>query len=307
MRPICLLLACAALSACSASAPVVEPLPPRPVVRSAEAPPPPPEPAPPPEVVPEEPPPPPVPTPRGTIQTRAYYEPVDVSEWVLTNGATVVFKPLATGRLDLLAVDCPASPVPETRTGPASDLAGLLQRSTISPSASATYVVVGDATRESVELAAAQALVLGVVPPAGDLNLWVRFPNSYQLALQPESDAVFAVLIEALRARPNGSQTKGTKRPCDETTWLQDGPDAGTLARFAPTAADVTAARSRVQSLLGSPQFWAEALATLYAPSGTLRPSRDPAFVAAFATRLARVSSQDVSALAVRLAASSSN
>lgn len=319
------LLAAAALSGCAASAPAVtEAPPPLPRPRPVYVPPPPPPVA---VVVPEAPPPPPPVAPRGTVATRTQYERAGVTEWILTNGATVVFKPLPNeGAVDGVAFERSreASGGATRLVGdrrPSDDLAALFavplpraEQAGAAPAgraSRATYVLVGDARPGDVEAAAARALVVGagvLFRPA--LGPPIRPGAGYRVAAPPESDAAFEVLAELLAARA-GSSRPASERPFAErdaragTTTLWNGPDAVRLARLDPTAAELADARARVARTRPlDAGFWARALADLYQAGGDVRPARDPAFVADFAARVARVSVRDVADLAARLAAS---
>jgi hypothetical protein len=316
LRPFIVLLAAAALSACAGSAPIAEappvrpPAPRPPVVRPA-----PPEPV---AAVPDPGAPAPASAPRGTVASRAYYPEADVTEWVLTNGATVVFKPLPNGgNVDLLALErLDAS----DGTGPRERVSanrsprgeGLTYRFgallPVGEAANTVYVVVGDATPGEIEAAAAPALVRGTrrednrLPVPDDVFVM----GGYRVSAPPESDAAVAVLVEILRARHGPSQVSAVRDEWAGTTTLFLGDRAGErpLARFRPTAAEVAAARSAARARLTAPTFWTAALADLYRTDGDLRPSRDPAFVAEFPARVARVSERAVTDLASRLAAS---
>jgi hypothetical protein len=246
------------------------------------------------------PPAPPAQAPRGTVQARTHYAEADVTEWLLTNGATVVFKPLPNGgSVDLLAfrrTTDPATLAPceakATLRRPADELSGLFDTSL---GRGAVYVVVGDARPGDVEQAAARLLTrVDSSPRCADDADQMR---SYTVAAGPETDATFAVLAELL-----SGPTRTTRDAWTGTTTLWT--DAR-ITQFRPTAAQVAAARAAVtERLAESPAFWTEALADLYRTEDDLRPTRDPAFVARFATRVARVSAQSVSDLASRLAAS---
>ena len=326
------LLAAAALSGCAGSAPAIAeappvqpPSPPRPVYV-------PPPPSPPPPVAPvvAEAPPPPT-APRGTVATRTHYERAGVTEWILTNGATVVFKPLPNeGTVDLVAFERPPGTAAEA--GPAvgdrrlsadlavlfeaplfpSDLSGEAPGTGRAGASRATYVLVGDARPGDVEAAAARALVVGAgvaFQPAHGPPIQPGGPG-YRVSAPPESDAAFEVLTEILAAR-GGSARAPSERPFTErdaragTTTLWNGVDASRLARLDPTPAELADARARVaRTRLASADFWARALADLYQTGGDIRPTRDPAFVADFASRVARVTARDVADLAARLAAS---
>lgn len=235
--------------------------------------------------------------PRGTVQTRAYYAEADVWEWVLTNGATVVFKPLPNGGMvDLLGVaDRPGGCSPRySAQSPAGDLSGLFQELL---GASAVYVVVGDARPGEVEVAAARLLRLmpedaPCVDPAG---------LAFAYTLPPVADdATLAVLVEVLRER--GLSTFARSAP--GRTVLAGAPEAAALASLRPTADKINAARAAVSRRIDTAPYWLNALADLYRTAGDLRPSRDPSFVARFPARVARVSAADVNALAARFAAS---
>lgn len=329
MRLVLLVASCATLTACAGSAPVAETLPPPRVVRPAPVPPAPVS-APVVVSVPEAPPAAP-PVPRGTVDTRAYYESVDATEIVLANGVRVLFKPLPNGGKVLagailrvadpvagrtseprMMLDEPTAALRVLLTNVRRVLAG--EDGGASPQ---TIVLVGDATPEEVEVAAAWALVLDEAPPAA------HYPDiddpAYLVSAPPESDATFAVLVQWLKTHvPLQADDASTRR--DEwagTTALLgfsaglpsiDGlprPDVVALAEVRPTATEVEAARAEVaRALPQSAAFWVEALADLHRTGSEFGPSRDPAFLASFTQRVMRVSAQDVTALAVRLAAS---
>lgn len=299
MRLAVVLLAAAALSACAGSAPTAAappgrlpaPRSPAPIVRPAP--------------LPERPaavlvePAPPRAAPRGTVALRSYYPEADVTEWILTTGATVVFKPLPNGAaVDLLAfrrTADPASLMPcEARTEgrlPTDSLDGLFDTSL---GGRAVYVVVGDARPGEVEQAAARLLTR---PDAPLRCASASGSQAYTVEAAPESDATFAVLVELLVG-----PARATRDAWTGTTTLHT--DAS-LAALRPTAASVAAARAAVaEQRAESPAFWAEALADLYRTEGEIRPSRDPAFVSDFASRVARVTERAVTELAARLAAS---
>ncbi|HEX8384980.1 MAG TPA: hypothetical protein VF576_02295 [Rubricoccaceae bacterium] len=254
--------------------------------------------------------------PRGTVATRAYYAEADVTEWTLTNGATVVFKPLPNGgNVDLLAfrpLDALGAPGPRERTASHQSPPGALPSGfeTVAGvgTARAVYIAVGDATPGEVEAAAARALVLGTrreenrLPVPDDVSTG----GAYRVSVPPESDAAVAVLAEILTARHEPEQVRSVRDEWAGTTTLFIGDRAGegSLNRFQPTAAEVASARTAARGRLSHATYWVNALADLYRTDGDLRPSRDPAFVADFASRVARVSSQDVAQLAARFAAS---
>jgi hypothetical protein len=181
---------------------------------------------------------------------------------------------------------------------PAGELSGLFDAG-LGPRA--VYVAVGDARPGEVEQAAARLLTLpDTGAPCDDAT--VQGPAFYAPA-PPESDAAVAVLIELLVAR--GLQPVARRDVLGRTVTLSGIPDADVLRTVRPTAAALGPARTAAAARLAeSPAFWAEALAVLYLTDGDLRPSRDPAFVARFPSRGARVSSQAVADLAARLAAS---
>ena len=295
-RLAAVLIALTTLSACSGGARVAEPPPPPPVAVRPPRPgplPTPPLPAPPAVVVAPVAPP---QAPRGTIQTRTYYAEADVTEWVLATGATVVFKPLPAGgavRLlgvaPVLGMACEARIIAERTSG---DLAGLFERS-LGPRA--VYVVVGDARPGEVELAAARLLTLAPASPpcASDGPA-----HSYALPAEPEADAALAVLVEVLRARGDAAFA----RTSGGLTTL--GGSSGALTTLRPTDAELAAARSAAARRPDDAAYWLDALAALYTAPGEVRPPRDPALVARFPSRVARVSSRAVADLAARFAAS---
>ena len=322
------LLAAAALSGCAVSAPVVAEAPPSPPPpRPVYIPPPPPPVA---VVVPEAPPPPPPAAPRGTVATRTHYARADVTEWILTNGATVVFKPLPNeGTVDLVAFERASESATEAARDVGdrrlsadlavlfeaplfeSDPSGQVPAGVRAGASRATYILVGDARPGDVEAAAARVLVAG----AGStfqpvLGPSIRPGAGYRVSAPPESDAAFEVLAELLTARAGPAQPAYERAFAERdaragTATLWNGPDAARLARLDPTPAELADARARVARTRPSDVgFWARALADLYHTTGDIRPARDPAFVADFAARVARVSARDVADLAARLAAS---
>ncbi|HEX9952439.1 MAG TPA: hypothetical protein VGB53_11765 [Rubricoccaceae bacterium] len=304
---VSLVLAAASLTACAGSAPVAvaPPPPPRPAAQPVRPPLPPP-PAPAAVVVPPAAPP---QAPRGTVQTRTYYAEADVTEWVLTNGATVVFKPLPNeGRVDLLGATVTTDPgratsceVQRRSSREAGSLAGLFEAGL---GRRAVYVAVGDARPGEVEQAAARLLTLPDTPPPCE-SVRAAGPE-FSASVPLEADATAAVLVELLIAR--GQRPVLQRDAGTGSTTLRGIPEADVLRTLRPTAAALGAARTAAAARLAeSPAFWADALAALYLADGDLRPSRDPAFVARFPSRVARVSAESVAALAARFAASSSN
>ncbi len=258
---------------------------------------PPPPPAEPVDVAPTAPPAAPPAAPRGTIQTRTHYAEADVTEWVLTNGATVVFKPIPNGGMvDLLGVSgrsVACSPRYSAQS-PAGDLSSLFREAL---DASAVYVVVGDARQAEVEVSAARLLRMRpedapCVDPAG-------LAFSYALPLV-EDDATLSVLVEVLRAR--GLSTFARNAP--GRTVLAGAPEAAALVALRPTAGEISAARAAVSQRIDTAPYWLNALADLYLTDVDLRPSLDPSFVSRFPARIARVSARTVTDLAARFAAS---
>ena len=180
--------------------------------------------------------------------------------------------------------------------------------------AGATYVVVGNARPDDVEVAAARTLVLGagVVYFAEDPQLvWLADAAAYRAAVPSDADAAVAVLVDLLRTRTGPLMEGmdgiiGVER--DEparTTTLRVQRDAASPVGLRVTPAELAAAKARVARLPAeNPDFWTSALADLYQTPGEVRPSRDPAFVAAFPARVARVTERAVMDLAVRFATS---
>ena len=289
-------LAAATLSACAGSAPVAvaPPLPrPAPPVRPQEPPPPAPVAV---AVAPVA----PAQAPRGTVASRAYYAGADVTEWTLTNGATVVFKPLPNGgNVDLVGVDsAPGSCTSRySEQRPTGDLAGLFREAL---GARAVYVVVGDARPGEVEQAAARLLTR--TPPSAPCVGPASLAGSFTVPTDADADAVLAVLIEVLRVR--GSEAFA--RSAGGRTTL-GGASGAALAALRPSDADMATARAAASRRPEAAAFWLDALASLYSAPGDVRPSRDPAFVSRFPTRVARVSAASVASLAARFAASPSN
>ena len=320
MRLPLLLCLSAAASACAGSAPAVEAPRPRPVAVR-----PPPRPPAPVAVVPEAVPAPPA-APRGTVASRSHYAEADVTEWILSNGATVVFKPLPTpsGGVIVQAFERAAPGGTARLTGSTRQpdaLGGLFATPLFRASeadrpggAGATYIVVGNARTADIEVAAAQTLVLGVgvvfstddSPPFAPQNAAV-----YRVAVPPDADAAVAVLVHVLgaRARPQALGTDAIinieRDESSGTTTLYVTPGAASPVGLRVSPEELDAARRRVARLPAeSPEFWASALAALYQTPGDIRPSRDPAFVADFPARAARVTERAVMDLAARFATS---
>lgn len=235
---------------------------------------------------------PPLEAPRGTVQTRAYYAEADVSEWVLTNGAMVVFKPIPNGGMVSFSnpSPCNSGASPQQPVGSLSELFG------VSYGPRALYVLAGDARPGEVEQAAARLLTLPEsIRICGDGSYP---PSAYRVAVEPDDDAALAVLVELLRARGGSAYSR---------LWNGQATLAGAptdLATLRPTADDLGAARAAASRHIDAAAFWLEALGALYATDGALRPARAPAFVARFPARVARVSARDVTDLAARFAAS---
>lgn len=291
-RLAALLTALVTLSACSGGPRVAAPPPPPiaalpPPPRAMEPVPPPPAPV---VVAPEAQP----QAPRGTVQARAFYAEADVTEWVLATGATVVFKPLPNGgSVELLGVAPSLGTACEARTTSSrtsGDLAGLFETS-LGPRA--VYVVVGDARPGEVEQAAARLLTLR---PADGPCAAAAGGRTVQTAADEAAEV--AVLVEVLRARGE----MAFARTSGGQTTLGGAP--GTLAALRPTDAELAAARSAAARRPEAAAFWLDALASLYTSPGDVRPPRDPAVVARFPARVARVSSRAVADLAARFAAS---
>lgn len=299
LRVLLLLSAFAVLSACAGSAPVAveaPPPPPPPVaVQSVPRPPPPPPPAV--AVVPEPPPAPPPSAPRGTLESRTFYERSEVSEWILATGATVVFRPMVTGSALMLVARSTAARAERHVDGRAGtgDLVRLVQRlaAVLGPDVapeSTTYVLVGAASAAEIEAAAARALVNpgAPAPPLG---------NSYRISMEP--DPALAMLLDVLVSRDPSADVFAVHSGGVTTLW--GAPEAATLAILRPTQAEVTAlARSAA-----SPALWTRSLADLYRAGQALRPSADPATIArAITPPPAATTAEQVAALAARFAAS---
>lgn len=294
-----LVLATATLSACAGSAPVaVRPPPPRPAPQRVR-------PAPPPApVAVVVPPAAPAQAPRGTIQTRTYYAEADVTEWVLSNGATVVFKPLPNGGQVAMTGIVPGDPTCDRRMSglaPAGNLSSLFSASLGS---TAVYAVVGDARPGEVEQVAARLLTLAAAEPRCMAEGFSR--SVYSVTASAESDAALAVLAELLTRQ---GHTPVQQRALPTGRFILSGDvSPADLAGLRPSADDLNAARATVAARLAeSPEYWMRSLLDLYHTDSTLRPSRDPAFVSRFSARVARVSAESVTALASRFAASPSN
>lgn len=232
--------------------------------------------------------------PRGTVQSRAHYAEADVTEWTLTNGATVVFKPLPNGgRVERVVAPEECRFLDER---PPDGLAGLFDAFYGS---SSVYVLVGDARPGEVEQAAAR--LNGMPTMTVDCVRSATEQTAFRVALEPADDATLAVLVEVLRGRGQAAFA----RTSYARTVLGGATEA--LASLRPTDAELSAARSAAARRPEEAAFWLDALSSLYTAPGTVRPPRDPSLVARFPARVARVSSRAVADLAARFAASPAN
>ncbi len=203
-----------------------------------------------------------------------------------------MFKPIPNGGMVSLSSQaiCPRSAVQQQPVDRLSDLFSA------SVGARGVYILAGDARPGEIEQAAARLLTL---PESLQICGDGRDPASaYVISPEPGDDAALAVLVELLRAR--GLDV--FSRPAADRTVLAGAP--ADLAALRPSADELGAARAAASRRIDDAAFWLEALGALYQTSGELRPSRDPAFVSRFPTRVSRITARAVTDLAARFAAS---
>ena len=261
------------------------------------------EPAPPP--APEPRPAPPPPAPAGTVEARSVY-PQDegaVAEWTLSNGATVVYVFLPGAESAYAVVSAEGGAALVDAEAASVDAALALVREAPAPPDAVTAVVVGGEPPEAVENAVGRTLggrwpvrpevSEATAPPTGALRARVDL----------DDDGALLVLEDALRRRAGSAQIDLDTRAGTADLTLGG---AGRSALGPLTRAEAEAARDAVVAVAArSPEaFAARALADLYRAPGARRPARPPSFALDRLRRVRAVSSEALSALAARFAAS---
>ena len=311
LRPLVLCSALAlALAACAAPPAVVTVPVPAPPPVAAPALPPRPEPAPPTETPPESPsePPAPLPAPEGTVESRRLYpqggEVAEVAEWVLGNGATVVyaFHPDAESAW-VVALGAGGEVLADAGAPTVEDALALVRR-TAAPPGAVTAVVVGGQPSLAVEEPVGRTLggrrSSGRTEPASAAPP----PGALTVSADLDDDGALLVLAEVLRRRVG--PVRLTVDPSTRTATFVREAGAGWDGALGPVPrAEAEAAREAVvaEAARAPEAFAARALADLWRAPGARRPARDPAFALDRLGRVQSVSPRTLSALAARLSA----